>query len=53
MLLFKTILIPALLALLAVLFMLVSVGEKQFANKVLYASVAGFLFILLLVSTRL
>lgn len=51
--LFKTVLIPGLLALLAVLFLLASIGEKQFANKVLYASVALVLFILILVSTSL
>lgn len=53
MLLFKTVLIPLLLTLLAVLFLLGSIGEKQFANKVLYASVALVLFILILVSTSL
>lgn len=51
--LFRTILIPTLLALLAVLFMLVSVGEKEYRSKVLYAVVASVTLALLLISTRL
>lgn len=49
---FKTIIIPVLLALLGVLFLLACIGEKTYQNKVLYAVVASVLLALLLISAR-
>lgn len=45
---FKTIILPTVLLLFFSLFLLVSIGEKQFNNKVLYAAIAGILLVMLL-----
>lgn len=50
---FKTIVIPILFGVLGVLFSLACIGETQTENKVLYAVVAGALFVLLLIGDRL
>lgn len=49
----KAVIIPVLFMVLGVFFLLGSIGEKDYRNKRLYAIVAGALFVLLLISTRI
>lgn len=50
---FGNAIISILLAVMAVLFLLGSIGEKEYQNKVMYAAVGLVLFVLLLLSTLL